>query len=130
MKPGPVALDVAGLPGPAPHYADAVVAGDFVFVSGLLPLDAGGALVGAGDAGAQAAQILVLLGEVLATVGSALEHVVKVTVFLTDIGERGAVTAARLAAFGAWRPASTLVEVSRLAVDGAVVEIDAVAMIP
>jgi 2-iminobutanoate/2-iminopropanoate deaminase len=123
-------LDFAGMTAPAPHYADAVLAGNLLFVSGILPLDVHGKLVGGDDAGAQAAHVLSLLKHIVETSGSSLENVVKVTVFMTDLNRRAAVNAARIACFGACRPASTLVEVSGLIAPGALVEIDAIAMVP
>jgi 2-iminobutanoate/2-iminopropanoate deaminase len=56
--------------------------------------------------------------------------VVKVTIFLTDIEDRPKINPLRQEAFGATRPASTLVEVPRLAVPGAKVEIECVALVP
>jgi len=123
-------LDFAGMTTPAPHYADAVLAGNLLFISGLLPLDAHGKLVGGDDAGAQTAHILSLLKHIVETSGSSLENVAKVTVFMTDLTRRAAVNAARIACFGACRPASTLVEVSGLIAPGALVEIDAIAVVP
>jgi enamine deaminase RidA (YjgF/YER057c/UK114 family) len=67
---------------------------------------------------------------VLAAGGCGFEDVVKVTVFLTDIDDRSLINPVRQLAFGATRPASTLVEVPRLAVDGAKVEIECVALVP
>ena len=55
--------------------------------------------------------------------------VVKVTLFLTDIDDRPAVNEVRREVFGVTRPASTLVEVSKLVLDGARVEIEAVALL-
>ena len=62
--------------------------------------------------------------------GCGFEDVVKVTVFLTDVDDRPLINPVRQEVFGDARPASTLVEVSRLAVHGAKVEIEAVALIP
>jgi 2-iminobutanoate/2-iminopropanoate deaminase len=53
-----------------------------------------------------------------------------VTVFLTDIDDRPKINPVRREVFGATRPASTLVEVPRLAVEGAKVEIECVALVP
>jgi 2-iminobutanoate/2-iminopropanoate deaminase len=55
---------------------------------------------------------------------------VKVTVFLTDIDDRPLINPIRQGIFGDTRPASTLVEVPRLAVPGAKVEIECVALVP
>ena len=67
---------------------------------------------------------------VLAEAGCGFEDVVKVTVFLTDVDDRPKINPVRQEVFGETRPASTLVEVSRLAMPGAKVEIEAVALIP
>jgi reactive intermediate/imine deaminase len=120
-------LDVDGLPEPISHYADAVVAGDTLYVSGIVAVDADGALVGAGDVVAQARHVLRLLGRVLDAAGATPADVVKVTVFLVDVDDRPRINPERQAFFGDAKPASTLVEVSRLAVAGALLEIEAVA---
>jgi reactive intermediate/imine deaminase len=120
-------LDVDGLPEPISHYADAVVAGDTLYVSGIVAVDADGALVGAGDVVAQARHVLHLLGRVLDAAGATPADVVKVTVFLVDVDDRPRINPERQAFFGDAKPASTLVEVSRLAVAGALLEIEAVA---
>lgn len=123
------ALDFPALAPTAPHYADAVLAGNLLFISGILPLDAEGRLVGGDDPGAQATQVLRTLAQIVEASGSSLGAVTKLTVFMTDLRGRAAVNAARMACFGAWRPASTLVQVSGLIAPGALVEIDAVAVV-
>jgi enamine deaminase RidA (YjgF/YER057c/UK114 family) len=67
---------------------------------------------------------------VLSAGGCGFEDVVKVTIFLTDIDDRPLINPLRQEVFGATRPASTLVEVPRLALDGAKVEIECVAVVP
>jgi 2-iminobutanoate/2-iminopropanoate deaminase len=96
-------------------------------VSGVLALAPDRALVGKGDARAQSRMILSTLRQLLERMGGSLADVAKVTVFLTDMDDRAAVNAERTAAFGEWRPASTLVEVSELAHPEALVEIEGVA---
>jgi 2-iminobutanoate/2-iminopropanoate deaminase len=64
---------------------------------------------------------------VLAAAGAKPSDVVKVTVYLLDIDDRPRINPVRQEFFGSSRPASTLVEVSRLAVAGARVEIEAIA---
>jgi 2-iminobutanoate/2-iminopropanoate deaminase len=130
MRRGREEIRVPALAEPISHYTDAVRAGDLLFVSGCVPVDEAGRLVGAGDVVAQARQALANVRAVLAAAGAGLEDVVKVTVFLTDVGDRAAVNTVREELFGATRPASTLVEVARLAVDGARIEIEAVALLP
>ncbi len=123
-------IRVDSLAGPISHYTDAVVAGDLLFISGLVGVDGKGALVGADDVAAQARQVFENMRAVLDEAGCRFEDVVKVTVYLTDVDDRPKINPVRQEVFGEARPASTLVEVSRLAVPGAKVEIEAVALIP
>ena len=122
-------LRVDGLPEPISHYTDAVRAGDLLFVSGIVAVDAEGALVGGSDVVAQAEQVFALLGRVLAAAGAASGDVVKVTLYLLDKDDRPRINPVRQRFFGTARPASTLVEVSGLAVAGARLEVDAVALL-
>jgi reactive intermediate/imine deaminase len=123
-------IRVPELAEPISHYTDAVRAGDLLFVSGFVPVDGEGRLVGGDDVVAQARQVLSNLGAVLAAGGATFADVVKVTVYLTDIADRARINPVRQEFFGGARPASTLVEVSALAVPGAKLEIEAVALIP
>jgi 2-iminobutanoate/2-iminopropanoate deaminase len=122
-------LRVPGLAEPISHYTDAVRAGELLFVSGCVPVDGNGNLVGGDDVVAQARQALANVGAVLAAAGATFADVVKVTVYLTDVDDRARINPVRQEVFGEARPASTLVEVSRLAVPGAKVEIEAVAVL-
>ena len=121
-------IRVPGQSVPISHYTDAVRAGDLVFVSGVVPVDAQGKVVGGDDVAAQARQVFENMGAVLAAAGCTFADVVKVTVFLTDVDDRPKINPVRQQVFGAARPASTLVEISRLAIPGAKIEIDAVAV--
>jgi 2-iminobutanoate/2-iminopropanoate deaminase len=112
------------------HSADAVRAGGLLFVAGVLPVDAQGALVGGDDAAAQARHVLAEVGAILDAGGCGFADVAKLTVYLTDLRDRPLLDSVRAEACGAARPAATLVEVSGLAVPGAKVEIDAVAVVP
>jgi reactive intermediate/imine deaminase len=123
-------IRVEGLAEPISHFTDAVKAGGFLFVSGIVAVDANGRLVGGEDVVAQAWQVFENMHAVLTASGCGIEDIVKVTVFLTDIADRARVNPVRKHVFGAARPASTLVEVSRLAIDGAKVEIECIALIP
>jgi reactive intermediate/imine deaminase len=123
-------IRVPELAEPISHYTDAVRAGELLFVSGFVPVDGEGRLVGGDDVVAQARQVLANLGAVLAAAGATFADVVKVTVYLTDIADRVRINPVRQEVFGEARPASTLVEVSALAVPGAKLEIEAVALIP
>jgi 2-iminobutanoate/2-iminopropanoate deaminase len=118
------------LPEPLSHYTDAVRAGDTLWISGMLALDATGALVGDRDVVAQTEQIFRHLESVLSHCHASFANVVKVVVFVTDMSARRAINEVRKRYFGDARPASSLVEVSALAHPGALVEIEAVAHIP
>ena len=123
-------IDVPGQAAPLSHYAHAVRAeGPLLFVSGVVPIDADGRLVGGDDIVDQARAVFANLAEVLAAGGAGLADVVKVTIFLTDIADRPGINPVRQEAFGAVRPASTLVEVSQLAIPGAKIEVEAVAVV-
>jgi 2-iminobutanoate/2-iminopropanoate deaminase len=117
---------VDGLSEPLSHYTDAVRFGDLLFVSGVAPLDVEGRLVGPGDPVAQTRQIFLNLERVLEAAGASFADVLKVTVFLTDVGDRTKINPVRQEFFGAARPASTLIGVRELAVPGMRVEIEAV----
>ena len=120
---------VAGTAEPISHYTDAVRAGDLLFVSGIVPVDAEGNLVGGDDVVSQARAVFESMRRVLAAAGATAADVVKVTVFLTDVDDRPQINPVRQEFFGDARPASTLVEVSRLAVPGAKIEVEAVAVL-
>jgi 2-iminobutanoate/2-iminopropanoate deaminase len=119
-------IRVDGLAPPLSHYTDAVVAGDQLYISGIVPVDADGRVVGE-DVVAQARQVFAIMEQVLAEAGASAADVVKVVVYLLDIDDRPQINPVRQEFFGETRPASTLVEVSRLAVEGARLEIEAVA---
>lgn len=121
---------VAGQAEPISHFTDAVRAGDLLFVSGIVAVDGDGELVGDDDVVAQARCVFGNMEAVLAAAGCGFADVVKVTVFLTDVADRPLVNPVRREVFGPSRPASTLVEVSALAVPGARIEVEAVALIP
>jgi reactive intermediate/imine deaminase len=112
------------------HYTDAVQAAGLLFVSGCVPVDAEGELIGGDDVVAQARQVFTNIGTVLAAAGAGFADVVKVTAYLIDIDDRPRINPVRQEVFGEVRPASTLIEVSRLAVAGARLEVDVVAVVP
>jgi 2-iminobutanoate/2-iminopropanoate deaminase len=121
---------VEGQAEPISHFTDAVRAGDLLFVSGIVAVDGEGGLVGGDDVVAQTRQVFENMRAVLAAAGCGFADVVKVTIFLTDVDDRPKINPVRQEVFGAARPASTLVEVSRLAVPGAKVEVEAIAAVP
>jgi 2-iminobutanoate/2-iminopropanoate deaminase len=121
---------VAGLPEAISHYTDAVAAAGLLFVSGIVSVDAPGSLVGADDVVAQTRRIFEIMGAILGDAGCSFADVVRVTVYLTDVDDRSRIDPVRREVFGSTLPASTLIEVSRLAVPGAKVEIECVAALP
>lgn len=118
------------LPEPISHYTDGVVADGWIWVSGMLAVDASGALVGGDDVAAQAERVHENIKAVLGKAGAGFDHVVKINVFLLRIEDRAAVNTVRQRHFGESRPASTLVEVSAFVIPGALVEIDVIARRP
>lgn len=119
-----------GMAAPVGHYSHATTSNGLIFVSGLLALAQDGVLVGAGDAGEQARFIFETLARILQGAGSDLRDVAKLNLYLLDLNDRAAVNRARQAAFGDWRPASTLVQVAGLIGEGTLLEIEAVAALP
>ena len=113
---------------PISHYTDAVVAGGFLWISGMLPTDAEGKLVGKGDVVAQTEQVFRNIEAVLSAAGLTFAQVARVTVYLCNVDDRPLINPVRRKYFGDSRPASTLVEISRLALDDALIEIEAVAV--
>ena len=123
-------IRVEGAAEPISHYTDAVRFGDLLFISGAAAFDSEGNIVGVGDAATQTRVVLQNIRDALQAVGADMGDVLKVTVFLTDINDRAAINPVRQEFFGDARPASTLFEVSALAVPEMLVEIEAVAGIP
>ncbi len=121
----------AGSP-PTNGYSHAVAfAGATVMVSGQVPLDADGKLVGADDALEQTRQVFWNITAALAAAGAQMSDVVKLTVFLTDLADLPAFRSARDEFIDVSRPpASSLVQVSGLVSPDFRVEIEAVAALP
>jgi len=116
---------------PATAYSHVVTGtGRFVAVSGQLPLDKDGALVGEGDAEAQARQVFENLRRCLAAAGAGFDDVVKLTFFVTDMAHMPAIRAARAAHIPAERlPAASAVQVAALVRPEFLMEIEAYAVV-
>jgi 2-iminobutanoate/2-iminopropanoate deaminase len=114
---------------PAPFqgapYSQAIRAGDYVFVSGQLGLKPGEGEIGGGIE-EQTEQIFANLAAILDEAGTSLDRLVKTTVFLTDLGDFGAMNEVYARHVGGKPPARSTVEVSALP-SGAIVEIEAIA---
>ena len=119
---------VPGIMAPISHYCHVTRAGQHVWVSGIVGQAADGTIPP--DVVAQFDLAMDAMGQCLKAAGAGPEHVVKVTVFMTDVTERPKINPRRIAFFGENRPASTLVEVKGLVDPRLKVEIEAQAFVP
>lgn len=99
-----------------------------IFVTGQVPLNDDGTVV-SDDVAEQARCVFDRIAAILAEANASMDDVVKAQIFLTDINDFAAVTSVRNAYFAASRPASTLVEVNALVVEGCKIEIEVVAIV-
>jgi len=106
-------------------YSQAIKAGDLLFLSGCIPLNAQGELVGEGSVEAQTHQVLANLKAVVEAGGSELGKVIKTTVFLKSMNDFVPVNTIYAEFFGNHKPARSAVEVARLPKD-VLVEIEAI----
>ena len=118
-------------------YANGVLvsgAGQLLFVAGQIAWDAGQQLVGRGDLARQFDQALANVLAVVSAAGGKPEHVVRMTVYVTDkrayLAQTSAIGAAWRLRMGRHFPAMALVQVADLLEDGAQVEIEATAALP
>jgi 2-iminobutanoate/2-iminopropanoate deaminase len=119
-------VDAPGAPRPLGPYSQAIRAGDLVFCAGQIGVDPGTGRLVAGGVLAELDQALDNLTAVLEAAGLGLEDVVKVTLFLADLGAGAAVNARWGERFAEPRPARSTVQVAALPA-GALVEVDAIA---
>ncbi len=112
---------------PVSHYCHVVRAGNQVWVSGCVGMKADGSIPE--NTVEQFDIALDAVDACLRHAGANARQVVKVNVYMTDIGERAAINPRRIEYFGEHRPASTLVEVSALVDPRMKVEIEAVAVV-
>jgi len=102
---------------------------DVIRVSGLTSRAKDGSTFAPNDIRAQTRHILENLTKILASVGATLDDVAKVTVYITDMNDFDVIHEVRREFFVNTRPASTMVEVSKLVHDDMLIEIEAVAYV-
>ena len=108
-------------------YSQAVAAGDFVFLSGQIPLDPATGQLVTGDIEAQAERVLQNIRAVLEEAGTSLAQVVKATVFLVDLADFPRMNAVYTRHFTSDpKPARSTIQVAKLPA-GAAIEIEVVA---
>ena len=107
-------------------YSQAVRAGQFLYVSGQIPIDPLSGQVVDGDVTAQTHRVMRSLGAILGAAGANFDDVVRTTIFLTDLGDFAKVNEAYGSYFSDPAPTRATVEVAALP-KGVCVEIDAIA---
>lgn len=116
----------------APHaigpYSQAVKVGDTIYLSGQIALDPATGNLIEGDFSAQAHRVFDNLRAVLKAAGAEFRHVVRATVYLTDLGNFQTLNSIYAEVFGSHKPARSTVGVAQLP-RGAAVEIDLIAVI-
>ena len=124
MKP----VTTPAAPAPGGHYSQAIVHGGVVYVAGQLPIDPRTGAPQLGPIEDQTRLVLDNIAAILEAAGSSLEHVLKATVYISDIALWGRVNTVYAEMFGAHQPARAVVPVAALH-HGCQIEIDVIAAV-
>jgi len=122
-------INPAGMTQPT-SYSHLVKYDNLMFIAGQVALDGDGNVVGEGDMAAQFRQVLENLKTVLASEGADFSNIVKINIFTTNVDSLRENIAIRGEYFGDYAPASTLVQIDRLARPVFLLEIEAIAIAP
>ena len=114
-------------PKPVGPYSQAIEAGEFVFLSGQIPIDAKTNQLDKGDIKSQTKIVLENISEILKAAGLTMRDVVKTTVFLDDMNDFSGMNEVYSEYFSEGKPARSTVQVVKLAL-GVKIEIDAIAV--
>ena len=104
--------------------------GRTLYIAGQVAFDKSGKVVGKGDFAAQVTQVFENLKSALAAGGATFDNVVKVTTFVTDLSQMQTLRSIRGKYYGTNAPASTLVQITKLAHEDLLIEIEAIAVVP
>ena len=123
-------INPPGLAAPTGYsHVVSVQGGRTIYIAGQVALDAQGQIVGRGDLAAQTRQVFINLDTVLKAAGATFNNVVKTNYYIRDAGQVAIVREIRSKYFTTELPASTLVEVSRLAQPDFLIEIEVIAVV-
>jgi reactive intermediate/imine deaminase len=107
-----------------------VNSGRTIYIAGQVALDKAGNVVGKGDFAAQTTQVFENLKLALAAVGATFDNVVKINTYVTDMSQIQTLRDIRTRYYSKNAPASTLVQIGKLAREELMIEIEAVAVVP
>ncbi|MFI6599685.1 NAD(P)-binding domain-containing protein [Nonomuraea sp. NPDC050536] len=128
--PRAVPVNVTSIPPTNGYYSHAVRAGDTLYISGQAAFDDDGKVVAPGDMTAQAEFVFQNIARILADQGAGFEDIAFIRTYLTDMDQRLELGAVRTRYLTGTPPASTTVEVSRLFMEGVVLEVDLIVALP
>ncbi len=118
---------------PSGHFSHATVieaSGRIVFISGMLAKGADGKIVGVGDATAQTRQVCENLKSAVEAAGGTLDDICRVDVYVRNMEHFDQIHAVRREYFSEPLPASTMVEITKMTTPDALIEINAIAVVP